>query len=476
MRSPSSCSSSSPFQVQFDFFFFPSLSFFQMDICRVVSESNKRAATATAGDYIGDDLVIEILSRLPPKPLSRFKCVSKTWLQLASSIILHSQMNNPFSGFFIRLIYLCRYSKSIRYESIRYLPVGDDDDVENCCTDHTLSFLPSHPHTTILDSRHGFLLCSSFIKNNNNNNNIQNNNNNYYYLCNPVTRQWLSITHPPHRASRNARYAKVNVNVALVFDDPSYDLSQKYRIFRFTSGLSLDMGPSAEYEAEEEDDDHPSVLDLCVDIYSSETGQWVKSKASFKRGPYFALLERPTVLLDGAIFLSGAPIYVLRFDIEEERFDFIRLPDDLSIPVYTRLRLKEAMTCLGLCQGRLYYACHNWSHIQLWMFDDCEPSKWVLTHGVELQVFRSINPTLVDDRIALDVLGLEEDPVPLDILAFHPLLDAVFVRILDGFYWYHAQSRKLEIITSCSPWTTADMRFRVYRIHPFSEWYSYQRF
>ncbi|XXG70423.1 hypothetical protein AAC387_Pa06g3190 [Persea americana] len=64
-----------------------------------------------------------------------------------------------------------------------------------------------------------------------------------------------------------------------------HDLSQTYRIFRFTSGLSLGMGSSAKYEEEKEDDDHPSVLDLCFDIYSSETGQWVKSKASFKRRP-----------------------------------------------------------------------------------------------------------------------------------------------------------------------------------------------
>ena len=49
--------------------------------------------------------------------------------------------------------------------------------------------------------------------------------------------------------------------------------------------------------------------------------------------------------------------------------------------------------------------------------------------------------------------------MPLDILAFHPSLDAVFVRILDGFYWYHSQSRKFDRIMSCSPWTTADMRF-----------------
>jgi hypothetical protein len=38
----------------------------------------------TAADRLTDDLIVEILSRVPAKSLCRFKCISKHWLSLTN--------------------------------------------------------------------------------------------------------------------------------------------------------------------------------------------------------------------------------------------------------------------------------------------------------------------------------------------------------------------------------------------------------
>ncbi|XXG73387.1 hypothetical protein AAC387_Pa07g2313 [Persea americana] len=432
-----------------------------MGIC-TVAEAKKRAPNDEPD--IGDDIWIEILSRLHPKTLTRLKCTSKTWHRLASTAILHSQIKTPISGFFIRRVRFSTRKESIRYH---HLPTAAG---QSSCTDHTLSFLPSHPHTTILDSRHGFLLCSSAP---------DDMRNYYYYICNPVTRQWVSLPKPRHRIIGKITYSCNHLyfsTATLVFDDPSHVSSDQYRIYRFVrfdlgSVIDVDGGDEEEGkdEQEEEDMSNKGYPYLCVDIYSSETGQWTQSKASLKRRRrFFHLLNRPSVLLDGAIYMLCAPHLLLRFHVKEECFEFIDLPcDNLDMIAKQANAPNDAMSCLGLREGRLYYAYQNCRHMQVWMFDECEPSKWVLKHEVELQVFGIIlNPPFVAG----------ERPPPhatLDILEFHPSLDAVLIRKVDGFYWYYTQSRELERILSCSPPFT--MRYCVYRVHPFSEWYTYQR-
>ncbi|XXG73384.1 hypothetical protein AAC387_Pa07g2312 [Persea americana] len=288
-----------------------------MGIC-TVAEAKKRAPNDEPD--IGDDIWIEILSRLHPKTLTRLKCTSKTWHRLASTVILLSQIKTPISGFFIRRVRL-----STRKESIRYHHHPTATGQSSCCADYTLSFLPSHPHTTILDSRHGFLLCSSSSED------LRNN----YYICNPVTRQWLCLPNPRNRIIGKVTYSCnhfVFLSATLVFDDgPSHVSSDqyKYRVVRFVLGSGIDIRDYEEGEDEQEKDmNNNGGQYLCIDIYSSETGHWTKSKASFKRGRFFYLLNRPSVLLDGAIYMLAAPQLLLRFHVKEECFEFIDLPYD----------------------------------------------------------------------------------------------------------------------------------------------------
>ncbi|RWR85181.1 F-box-like protein [Cinnamomum micranthum f. kanehirae] len=384
-----------------------------MDIC-TVAEAKKRAPNDEPD--IGDDIWIEILSRLHPKTLTRLKCTSKTWHRLASTVILHSQIKTPISGFFIRLVRL-----STRKESIRYLHHPTAAGQSSCCADYTLSFLPSHPHTTILDSRHGFLLCSSSSED------LRNN----YYICNPITRQWVSLPKPRNRIIGKITYSSnhfVFLSATLVFDDdPSHFSSDqyKYRVVRFVLGSGIDIRDYDEGEDEQEEEDMNKYRGpyLCIDIYSSETGKWTKSKASFERGRFFYLLNRPSVLLDGAIYMLAAPQLLLRFHVKEECFEFIALPyDNLDMIVKLPISPSEAVSCLGVRQGRLYYAYQNCRHMQVWMFDECEPSKWVLKHAVELQVFGILNPPFVE--------GERQRRLPQKVEENHVLFSSLYYAVL----------------------------------------------
>ncbi|KAJ8630459.1 hypothetical protein MRB53_023782 [Persea americana] len=412
-----------------------------------VAHDNKDAKD---GQSIDDDVLMEIVSRLPPKPQTRFKSVSKTWHSLVSSIILHSKPKSPLSGLFIQMKASFR-----RPGSTHYLPIRDDDD--ETYTDPTFSFLPSHPPKCIVDSRDGFILLSS---------SPTNSRQNEYFLCNPVTRQWLSLPLPPIRVCRNSA-GSLRVHVALVFDDPTYLSSREFKVIRFCSGPVIDMVTSAGGEDEDYNPLPHRGVDLCVDIYSSKTGQWAQSKASVKNRPTFYLLDWPPVLFDGAIYLSAAPQQVLRFDIEEESSQFLFLPNELRWSRFMEHLcgdFKHPMSCLGLCEGCLCYAYHNCSDMQVWVFDDGRSGDWVLKHHVDLRIFGFLDRPLVHSGNFKDHLK-----IPFDILAFHPSLDAVFIRKPDGFHWYDFQKGELETIKLSSLWASDQKNFLL--VYPFLESY-----
>lgn len=191
---------------------------------------------------------------------------------------------------------------------------------------------------------------------------------------------------------------------------------------------------------------------LGVDIYSSKTGQWARCEC-----PLFSLIDRPSVLYEGAVYLLGNLRSVLRFDVKKECCDKIRFPDYpgtyVSQPVSSSRDDFNFTECLGVCEGRLCLAISNGHNLLLvWVLEDCESRKWVLKHSAEH--------------------GLKEGP--LDIMAFHPSSDAVLVRRSHDFYWYDFLSRSLEKIMSCS--NPADNYAMGFRVYPFSEcYYIYQR-
>ena len=114
---------------------------------------------ATAVAYLPDDLVVNILARLPAKSLCRFKCVSRRWRRLISDPAHRARLTQTLSGFFFVSCDPARCFAGL--PSSVTPPAGDGGPPP---VDASLSFLPAscvEGEIKMLDSCTGLLLLCS---------------------------------------------------------------------------------------------------------------------------------------------------------------------------------------------------------------------------------------------------------------------------------------------------------------------------
>ncbi|XP_047088425.1 F-box protein At5g07610-like [Lolium rigidum] len=174
---------------------------------------------AADASVLTEDLIVEILSRLPYSSICRFKCVSKSWLALCSDPALRRKSPQTLSGFFYRSN---RRGRNFTNLSGRGRPMVDP----------SLPFLPSSCKTIqIIDSSNGLLLCGYAKKYE------------YEYLvCNPATEKWAVLPETN---------AMVGMHTARLCFDPA--ASSHFRVFLLVKDRLEVTG---------------------VKIYSSKTGAW----------------------------------------------------------------------------------------------------------------------------------------------------------------------------------------------------------
>ncbi|KAM2587912.1 hypothetical protein TB1_045041 [Malus domestica] len=121
------------------------------------------ASTASYTDEYDDDIVIEILSRLPVKSLIRFRCVCKSWWALISDYYLvmkhctRAVMESNCAHNRFRLLSSVRPPESIDYKELLLLDTKDYDD--GSCVASTELRLPKRLNgTTVVGSYNG-LIC-----------------------------------------------------------------------------------------------------------------------------------------------------------------------------------------------------------------------------------------------------------------------------------------------------------------------------
>ncbi|CAL5072107.1 unnamed protein product [Urochloa decumbens] len=144
---------------------------------------------ATAASYLPDDLVVEILARLPAKSLCRFKCVSCCWRNLISNPIHRARFAQTLSGFFFK-----SGGRGWRLTGLpsSVTPLGRDDG-GSPLMDSALSFLPpTYREIEIMDSCNGLLLllCSDV--------HLSGPLPQFYVVCNPATREWVALPQPKY--------------------------------------------------------------------------------------------------------------------------------------------------------------------------------------------------------------------------------------------------------------------------------------
>ncbi|KAL7224543.1 hypothetical protein ACSBR1_025915 [Camellia fascicularis] len=252
------------------------------------SESSPASEEVIASN---EDLLTEILVRLPTKSLIRFKSVSKNWLHLISDshfALNHSRRIHNFSMisglfFYYDYSYTELHSVSLHAYPNRNLP--------------TLSFLDAvggdHPFR-IRSACNGLILCQNYQI-------VCNRFRKNYVVCNPTTQKFTLL---PQLDCLSLSYGSFGVYLAF---DPSKSPHYKVVFFR----------PYYQF-----------------DIYSSETASWKQITVS-ECEPLCDFLEG--VFWNGAFhWLSHEDVH-FRFDVDAEKLIKPIILQVLKFFLWTRL-------------------------------------------------------------------------------------------------------------------------------------------
>ncbi|GJX72843.1 F-box protein-like protein [Tanacetum coccineum] len=246
-----------------------------------------------SGALVGsnDELLTEILCRLPITSVLRFKSVSKHWRSLLShrhfTLLYDKVLRSP--GFFVRNM---------------YIPF----DVENKSPPpfRSLDFYPDFNAITILQSCNGLLLCCSDQAHARARN---------YYVFNPTTKQFAIIPSVPGGkdarktihfmglASHNAGCGHYKV-VCIRCANPDRDLYQ--------NPMSSEL--------------------FQIQIYSSDTRTWRISNESFS-APYLTPFHCG-VYWNGAVHWAPSRFDLMYFKLDVEQVHKLRSPEKLKTLFY----------------------------------------------------------------------------------------------------------------------------------------------
>ncbi|XP_039832055.1 F-box protein At5g07610-like isoform X2 [Panicum virgatum] len=184
---------------------------------------------------LADELLVEILRRVPVRSLCRFKCVSRSWRNLISDPDYRKKLPQTLVGFFYQSLSGKRYPCSANhftnvtgkgipfiYPSFSFLPVPSDDLV-------------------LLDSCNGLLLCRCFEPDPHKGDEIPPF---HYAVCNPATQKWVMLP--------DGSWASGEARTALLGFDPA--VSSHFYVVEYV----LDEGECV----------------IGVEIYSSKTAAW----------------------------------------------------------------------------------------------------------------------------------------------------------------------------------------------------------
>ncbi|CAH8387919.1 unnamed protein product [Eruca vesicaria subsp. sativa] len=275
------------------------------------------------------DLVLDILSRLPAKPLLRFQAVSKLWLSIIRSkdfvdTFLTRSKTRP------RLLLTFKHFDS-RKRFIFSAPEHEDDKTSSTVMarhDMTFSDLVYY-----IESRpvNGLVCCirGSSIA-----------------VCNPTTRQIVTL---PDVIAPNGRdvYARLGY-------DP---VGEQYKVLCVMMFDGFDSSTSDNIQQEHF-------------VFTMGSGQktWKKIETVTK-DPYRCM--KGEVCIDGVVYYGVGHKRIARFDVVSEKIEFIQGPEDYNaVSCYARLITYQGkLACLS-------YDFYVTSEMYMWILQDAEKQEW----------------------------------------------------------------------------------------------------
>ncbi|KAF8672834.1 hypothetical protein HU200_049167 [Digitaria exilis] len=337
-----------------------------------------------------DEILVEILRRLPVRSVCRFKCVSRSWRDLISDPAHRKKLPQTLTGFFYSSYNEERFPSSARHftnitgkggaplivPSLSFLPAATDnaDDVE------------------LMDSCNGLLLChcrcfGPCLDEDNWNPPF------HYVVCNPATNKWVML---PDGSGED--------RIACLAFDPA--VSSHFYV--------------VEYVLDE---------DSCVagvEIYSSKTAAW-----SFKENEWGSdiMLHDSSVFLNGFMHMVTFADGVAVVDMEGKIWRTIPVPSNGELG-----RIHRSKGWIHQSQGRLCFLDgSDRSKLSVWTLEDHASNEWTLKHSVGMMfLFRQKN-----------LLAPFEFDLGYTLVAFHPECNLIyFVYGLDKTLMAYDMDRK----------------------------------
>lgn len=355
-------------------------------------------------DSINRDVVCSILSKLPLKPRSRFKCVSKAW----NSWITHLRRTSPLTT-----------ASGLVFSSKNRLTLLDVKDQCRSCSIHT-SIAHDDFHNYLIDSCNGLLL---FAAKANDGCNLT------YNVFSPMNNQRLQLIPCTHLSTRH-------VSASLAFD---MNLQQPHNfkvIFQFWDEADIKNGT------------------IKYNIFRSKTGECrecsariPKSSALFLNNKNFKSEEWtcPSLYNKGKVYWIWSSC-LLVFDEEnkeEESFELMELPTVSKVhmdvmSVYCSKRLWES-------EDRLRYCESTYAGFFIWDYIVDDMLRWRIKHWIRFDELVSKNCEVFDKvpRFSLSTITVKP-------CAFNEDLEILYFQLDGKIAGYSFETKKLVKVHSDS--------------------------
>ncbi|KAL6193603.1 hypothetical protein ACLB2K_034687 [Fragaria x ananassa] len=295
--------------------------------------------------FFPDEVVLQILSRLPIKSLFRSKTVCKLWCRLVSDKYF-IQLYNELAVKNSMLLVEVSESSGLKSSLICV------DDQKGVC-EFDLGFLKDR--VKVRASCNGLLCCSSIPDKG------------VYYVCNPMTREFKLL---PKSRERNVTRFYPDGEATLV--GLACNLaSQKFNVVLAGYHRTFGHRPDGTFK--------------CM-IYDSETNKWRKF-ITFQDDQFSHMNKNQVVFVNGMLhwLTGGGCSCILVLDLEYDMWRKMSLPDELNCGMGNRFYLLELDGCLSVIQ-----ISDTW--MKIWVLKDYVREEWRLVDTVSLRCIKGLVP------------------------------------------------------------------------------------
>ncbi|KAK9283946.1 hypothetical protein L1049_012203 [Liquidambar formosana] len=374
-----------------------------------------------------DDVLIEILLRVPVESVFRFKSVSKTWNHMLShpSFINKYQTRlrkssssspSPFPllGFFQGSV--CRR---------RNLP---DQAIPR------LSFLPTCKQGMPLKSR-DFMDKLGFYVGSSNGLILCGRHPNSYYVCNPVTNQWFSLPGPNKELDVDS--VVIGFSYQEFFDVNDGSIRRNYKVVR----VHIRENHRIKYNT------------LPIETYSSDTGVWKESMLT-GAAPFLLVPRWPCTVVRGIFYWQACKDIVAAYDPNtvEDQLWLIKLPRTTG---HRFLVLGESP------DGLLQCGMDDYPGFKIFVLNKklhCYNYSSIISEWTAINIVYHSTPEIMYSR---EESAIEQYP---NLIAFHPQnINIVYLRMGANIYWYDLQSGRIELI----PYDGVTFPCCLYKLFPY---------